>query len=164
MSGKAAQRVLADAPKRVRKIVAVTAVPALAMPFDPEGWKLFEGATHSLDNRQAIIAFSTGNRLSQAWVGNMARYSAQTSTLDAFAGYLRAWSKEEFIDDVKRRDVPVKAIVGQHDLALTEDVMRQTYLVHFPGAELEVLPNAGHYPMNETPVALATSIEAFLRK
>ncbi len=164
MSGKAAQRVLADAPRRVAKIVAVTAVPALAMPFDPDGWKLFEGATNSLDNRAAIIAFSTGNRLSKTWANHMARYSAQTSTLAAFAGYLQAWAKEHFIDDVKRRNVPIKAIVGQHDLALTEDVMRQTYLVHFPGAELEVMPNAGHYPMNETPIALATSIEAFLRK
>jgi pimeloyl-ACP methyl ester carboxylesterase len=41
-------------------------------------------------------------------------------------------------------------------------VMEQTWLVFFPGAELEVLPNAGHYPMFETPVALATSIEEFL--
>jgi pimeloyl-ACP methyl ester carboxylesterase len=41
-------------------------------------------------------------------------------------------------------------------------VMKQTWLVFFPGAELAVLSNAGHYPMFETPVALATSIEEFL--
>jgi pimeloyl-ACP methyl ester carboxylesterase len=41
-------------------------------------------------------------------------------------------------------------------------VMKQTWLVFFPGGKLEVFPNAGHYPMFETPVALATSIEEFL--
>jgi hypothetical protein len=41
-------------------------------------------------------------------------------------------------------------------------VMEQTYLAFFPNAELEVLANAGHYPMFETPVALATAMEEFL--
>jgi pimeloyl-ACP methyl ester carboxylesterase len=59
--------------------------------------------------------------------------------------------------------VPVKVIVGAHDGALTADVMTATYLAWYPNASLEVMANAGHYPMNETPVALATSIEAFLR-
>jgi len=60
--------------------------------------------------------------------------------------------------------VPVKVIVGAHDAALTVEAMRASYLAWFPNAELEVMENAGHYPMNETPVALATTIEAFLRK
>ncbi len=41
-------------------------------------------------------------------------------------------------------------------------VMEQTWLRFYPGAELEVLSNAGHYPMYETPAALAASIEEFL--
>ena len=53
-------------------------------------------------------------------------------------------------------------IVGENDPALSAEVMEQTWLVYFPEAELAVLPNAGHYPMFETPVALATSIEGFL--
>jgi pimeloyl-ACP methyl ester carboxylesterase len=56
----------------------------------------------------------------------------------------------------------VKVIVGEHDPALSAAVMEQTWLAFYPNAELEVLANAGHYPMFETPVALATSIEEFL--
>jgi pimeloyl-ACP methyl ester carboxylesterase len=48
-----------------------------------------------------------------------------------------------------------------HDPALSAQVMEQTYLA-LPNAELEVLANAGHYPMFETPVALATAMEEFL--
>jgi pimeloyl-ACP methyl ester carboxylesterase len=52
---------------------------------------------------------------------------------------------------------------GAHDPGLNAAFMQQTWLRWYPNARLEVIPNAGHYPMNETPVALATSMEAFLR-
>ena len=164
MGGMAAQRVLADAPRRVKKLVAVTPVPASGVPFDGETWKLFDGAARSLDNRRGIIDFSTGGRLSKAWIDRMARYSAETATIEAFAAYLQAWAKTDFSEEIKGRTIPLKVIVGAHDQALPAEVMQATYLAWYPNAELEVMANAGHYPMNETPVALATSIEAFLRK
>lgn len=34
----------------------------------------------------------------------------------------------------------------------------------FPNAELHVMSNAGHYPMQETPIQFATVIDNFLRK
>ena len=40
--------------------------------------------------------------------------------------------------------------------------MRATYFANLQGADLVVLPNAGHYPMQEIPLALAAQIEAFL--
>jgi len=164
MGGMAVQRVLADAPKRVEKIVAVTPVPASGVPFDPESWKLFDGAARNLDNRRGIIDFSTGGRLSKAWIDRIARYSAETAAMEAFAAYLQAWAKTDFHAEIVGNPVPIKLIIGAHDQALTEDAMKATYLAWYPRAELEVMQNAGHYPMNETPVALATSIEAFLRR
>jgi pimeloyl-ACP methyl ester carboxylesterase len=164
MGGMAVQRVLADAPKRVEKLVAVTPVPASGVPFDADSWKLFDGAAKSLDNRRGIIDFSTGNRLSKAWIDRIARYSAETATVEAFAAYLQAWAKTDFHREIIGNPLPVKVIIGAHDLALTEETMKATYLAWYPEAELEIIANAGHYPMNETPVALATSIEAFLRR
>src|SRR5258708_31124846 len=53
MGGMAVQRVLADAPRRVRKIVAIAPVPASGVPFDPETWKPFDGAAKSPDHHRA---------------------------------------------------------------------------------------------------------------
>jgi esterase len=164
MGGKATQRLLIDAPVRIRRIVAITPSPACTVPFDPQGMTLFEGAARNLDNRRVIIDFSTGNRLSKAWVDRIARYSAETSNVEAFAGYFRAWQRTDFSAELKGWEVPLLVIPGEHDLAITPEDMQATYLAWNPAAEMEVMPNAGHYPMNETPVALATAIEAFLRK
>jgi esterase len=164
MGGMAVQRVLVEAPGRVHKLVAIAPVPASGVPFDAQGQALFAGAATSLDNRRAIIDFSTGNRLSKAWIDRIARYSWETAAVEAFAAYFQTWSKTDFSAAIKGNPVPVKVIVGAHDPAITPDVVRATYLASYPNAELEVMENAGHYPMNETPVALATSIEAFLRR
>lgn len=163
MGGKAIQRVLVDAPQRVRKLVAVAPVPAAAVPFDAATQALFDGAAQGMDNRRGIISFAVGNRLSKAWVDYMAQYSAQTSTREAFAAYFKTWSTDEFAAEVQGRETPIKVIIGQYDASLNEDVMRATYLAWYKNAELEIMANAGHYPMDETPLALATSIEAFLR-
>jgi pimeloyl-ACP methyl ester carboxylesterase len=164
MGGTAAQRVLADAPDRVRKLIGVAPVPATGVPFDEQTWGFFQSAVESLDSRRGILDFSTGGRLSKAWLDHMARHSEATSMREAFAGYLQAWAKTDFSAEIKGKPHPVKVIVGEHDPSLTADVMKGTYLAFYPNAELEVMANAGHYPTDETPVALATSIEAFLRK
>src|SRR5258706_2341795 len=162
MGGKSVQQVLADAPERVRKLVAVTPVPASGVPFDDEGWKLFSSAAGSRDARKGILNFSTGSRLSEAWLERMVQHSLENSTPQAFGAYLDAWAKGDFSSRIKGKPVPVLVIVGEHDPALNADAMRATYLQWYANARLEVMANAGHYPMDETPVALATAVEKFL--
>jgi pimeloyl-ACP methyl ester carboxylesterase len=163
MGGKFMQRVAVDAPGRIRRMVGVTPVPAAPVPFDEQGWALFSSAATTLPARRGIIDFTTGSRLSAAWLDHMAAASWANCTQEAFAAYLLAWAKTDFHQAVMGSEIPVKVIVGQNDGAITADAMRATYLAWYKHAELETMPNAGHYPMNETPVALATSIEAFLR-
>lgn len=164
MGGMAVQRVLVEAPGRVRGIVAVTPVPASGVPFDPETWKIFEGAPGNIENCRTLTNFSTGGRHSQAWVEEIARNPLDNATREAFASYLQSWAKSDFSADVNGRPTPIKVIVGEYDSALTPEFMKATYLRWYPNSELEVIPNAGHYPMDETPIALATSVEGFLRK
>jgi pimeloyl-ACP methyl ester carboxylesterase len=44
------------------------------------------------------------------------------------------------------------------------DHVRTSWLLTYPHARVDVLANAGHYPMWETPVALLTSIEKALAR
>jgi pimeloyl-ACP methyl ester carboxylesterase len=164
MSGQAIQHVLVQAPGRVRRLVALNPVPATGMPMDSDSWALFSGAAANRDNRFAIINFTTGGRLPAAFVDHIVQHSLDNSSVDAFAAYLQSWAKDDFADRVKGNPAAVKVIVGEHDPALSASLMEQTWLRFYPGAELEVVPNAGHYPMFETPAALAASVEEFLER
>ena len=165
MCAKFAHRMLLQAPDRVRALVGLNPVPAGATPFDEQGWALFSGAPENPGNRAAIIDFTTGNKLTKTFINRVVQNSLDNSTVKAFAAYLQAWAKSDFSAQAKvDTDTPVKLIVGVNDPAMSADVMEQTWRVFFPNAELTILPDAGHYPMFESPVSLATSIEEFLRR
>jgi pimeloyl-ACP methyl ester carboxylesterase len=163
MGGKASHQVLLQAPDRVRKLIGVNPVPATSVPMDELGWALFSGAAAQAGNRAAIIDFTTGNRLTKTFVDRVVRHSLDHSSATAFGAYLPSWATDDFSSSLKPdHGTPVKVIVGETDPALSAAVMEQTWLAFFPEAELTVLANAGHYPMFETPVALAICIEEFL--
>ncbi len=162
MGGSAMQRVLLDAGDRVTGLIGVSPVPATGVPFDERSWELFSGAAEKREARYAIIDLTTGGRLSGTWIDRMVQASLDGSDPEAFGAYLRAWADTDFAAEVQGHQVPVRVLVGEHDPALGAPVMEQTFLRHYPNASLAVLPNAGHYAMFETPVALLTEVERFL--
>jgi pimeloyl-ACP methyl ester carboxylesterase len=163
MGGKVAHQVLLQAPQRVRRLVGVNPVPAAEVPMDEQTWGLFDGAADEPANRAAIIDFTTGGRLTKSFIDQVVRHSLENCTAQAFGAYLLSWAKSDFSSEASDDlSVPVKVIVGETDPAMSAAVMEQTWLSYFPGAELEILPSAGHYPMFEVPVVLATSVESFL--
>ena len=163
MGAKIAHQALLQAPDRVQRLVGLNSVPATEVPFDDQGWALFDGAAASAGNRAAIIDFTTGNKLTKTFINQVVQHLLDNSSVEAFAAYLPAWAKSDFTAQAKvDTATPVKLIVGVNDPTLSADVMEQTWRVFFPEAELTILPDAGHYPMFESPVSLATSIEEFL--
>lgn len=161
MGAMAAEKVAVMAPERVRALVQVTPVPCGGLPFDAEKRALFERAADHVAARRTIIDRSTGGRLPAAWIEWKAAYSAACSSAQAFGAYFRAWADTDFSDEIAGTH-PVKVLIGEHDPAFDMALMARTYLRRYPLATVDVLPNAGHYPMNETPLALVTAMEAFL--
>lgn len=163
MGGMAIQRVLVEAPPRVEKLVALTPVPANGYPFDARGYEVFVAATHDAEVRRRIFAKHTGNRLTPVWIEQMVRDSFAQSKQEVLSSYLASWARSDFSERIKGNPVPILVIIGEHDPAINEALVGETFLAWYPNVEFEIMTNAGHYPMFETPVTLATSVERFLR-
>ncbi len=164
MSGVAIQHILTMAPQRIRRLVGVAPVPASGLPLGETEWALFTSAATSPARRAMIVNYATGNRLPAAFTDAIVKHSLDNSTVAAFGGYLRSWARADLLAKVKGSEIPVKVITGEYDPTQPAEFMEQAWLQVYPNSELEVMRGTGHYPMFETPVALAVSIEEFLAR
>lgn len=164
MGGLAIQQVMVDARDRVKSAVALTPVPPGGLRLPPEQRQLFEAAIVSDEARRAILDFSTGGRLPDAWLNWMVERCGQLTTREAFGGYLEAFADTDLLAEAAGINTPLLVAVGQHDAALTADLMASTFLKCYPNSRLEVIANSGHYPMQEAPLYTIKLVEDFLRE
>jgi pimeloyl-ACP methyl ester carboxylesterase len=162
MGGKAAQLATALAGERIRRLVGISPVPTSGAGFDAATARHFARAADDPAVRRAILDHSTGGWLPGRWLDEMVARSQARSTRDAFAGYLPSWSSDDQHELVAGSQVPALAIVGARDPDLNAEVMRQTWMRSFKRSELRVLADAGHYAMDEAPLALVSIMERFL--
>lgn len=164
MGGMVAQKTATLAPERVTAVAAITPVPASGYPMDADNTALFQGAIESDENRKTILNFTTGMRLSEGWLNNMTKASKETTTPEAYSGYLNAWANTDFSSEVKGLKMPFMVAVGEHDLAINLDMVKSTYGAWLENCEFATLPNAGHYPMQESPAYMVKLVEDFFHK
>ena len=93
--------------------------------------------------------------------------SSTGSSEEALKGYFRMWLGTDFSEEVKRARVetPLRLIGGRQDLpGFQEEKYRSTSGAWYPNLEMHFIDDSGHYPMQETPVYLATLLEEILRQ
>jgi pimeloyl-ACP methyl ester carboxylesterase len=162
MSGKAAQKIAIDGGKRVKSVVAITPVPAIALPFDDDTFNFFASACDKDEAALGIIGQSTGNRLSPIWVSRTLERARQTARAEAFRNYMRSFIRDDLSAGADTVSAPMLFLAGEHDGGVQPDMLKAVIPGLFPHATIEVIPNCGHYPMDEAPVHLVTRMEAFM--
>ncbi len=169
MTGMVVQRMAVDDWKsgtnRLKSVNAITPVSADGYPAD-EGTKQFLwGLIHQREMSEMGFAMLTGQRLLPAWGRNKTTRHFQTSTEEAVKGYYKMWLQTDFSEDARQAKVgtPLQVIGGRQDLpGFQEEHLRKTFGAWYPEVSFEFITDAGHYPMHETPVYLATLIEKFI--
>jgi 3-oxoadipate enol-lactonase len=93
------------------------------------------------------------------------RRRAGTGPRQRRKAYLEMWSQANFASEVRGLPTPYLILTGEHDIeSLRATAMKDTFLAMHPDAELKVIPNTGHYPMQECPPFFATVVEEFLTR
>ena len=162
MGGKAALRTATLAANRIQRICAITPVWAGKAPLDADTLGFFRSAAEQLDARQAIVHTSTGGRLPSYWSKSVATLSTKTSTARAFADYLESWALDDFDQEAAKLTNETLVVAGGLDGGVPEQFIRDTWLKRLSHVRMALLPESGHYPMDECPLILAATVSAFL--
>jgi 3-oxoadipate enol-lactonase len=163
MTGMITQRIAADAPSRVTSAIAVCPVSAAGNRLSPEAMAFFASTVEDDDALRKLFKFVSGG-LSDGWADRKVQQSRDTVAPACRMKYLEMLVTANFVNDIDGLETPYLIVIGDKDPGLDSEAMKRTFLAWHPNAELHVIPNCGHYPMQECPPYFATVIEGFLKR
>jgi 3-oxoadipate enol-lactonase len=164
MSTMVAQQVAASAPERVSAMALLTPVPPTGLRAPAEAVAFLERMAMDETVRAETFAKQGGGRHAPAWTAFKLRRWREAARPEASRAYVAMFAATA-VEGRARGDLPVLAVVGEHDAEhFREPAVRAWAEAAYQGlADVVTCANAGHYPMQETPVALASALDRFLR-
>ncbi len=162
MSGMVAQKAsLLDYENRILKSILITPVSSAGVPVNEENLNFFKSIVHNHEVAKMAFGIFTSNTLSENWGDLRAKRHVEVTDEKAQLGYLKMWTQENFIDKMKGNNKPFLIISGKNDFPKFNLENQKIAFLDFDNVSFLEIENAGHFPMQETPVLLATEIEKF---
>ncbi|HEX2048584.1 MAG TPA: alpha/beta hydrolase [Acidimicrobiales bacterium] len=176
MGGAVAQLIALERPERLTGMVLASTfhgpVPGVTMELVELGrWVVREAgmaglaqalAARRAENPASIAAFE---RLQDARPGyaEESRARLESTSPDMWMALApRFVDQHDRLDRLAGLDVPTAVVVGELDSTMLDDCVRLAATI--PGAELTVIPAAGHVPQLENPEAWEAALVAFLER
>jgi 3-oxoadipate enol-lactonase len=159
MSGLIAQNIALQAPSRIQGVTLFSPVPPTGFHADDAAMRALNAVVDEDEAAARAISARTSNRYGSGWMQRKLRIARSAATLDAMRGYLRMFTTP-VITDPGRLTAPLHVVSGAQDIAFyRNDSFRSAFAAAYPHATFEIIDDAGHYTMLETPVRVASIIE-----
>jgi 3-oxoadipate enol-lactonase len=159
MSGLIAQEIALQAPSRIQSVTLFSPVPPTGFHADDAAMRALNAVIDDDEAASRAINARTSNRYGSGWMQRKLGIARGAATPDAMRGYLKMFTTSA-ITNPGRLAAPLHVVSGAQDIPFYRDeTFRGAFAAAYPHASFEIIDDAGHYTMLETPVRVASIIE-----
>jgi 3-oxoadipate enol-lactonase len=159
MSGLVAQEIALQAPSRIQSVTLFSPVPPTGFHADDAAMRTLNAVIDEDEAASRAINSRTSNRYGSGWMQRKLGIARGAATPDAMRGYLRMFTTSA-ITNPSRLTMPLHVVSGAQDIPFyRNETFHAAFAAAYPHATFEIIDDAGHYTMLETPVRVASIIE-----
>jgi 3-oxoadipate enol-lactonase len=160
MSGLVAQKIALAGASRIQSVTLFSPVPPTGFHADEAAMKSLNAVIEDDEAAARAITARTSNRYGTGWLQRKLKIARDAGTLDAMRGYLKMFTSSSITDDTRGLTAPMHVVNGAQDISFYRgDTSHNAFVAAYPRATFEMIEDAGHYSMLETPVRVASIIE-----
>lgn len=160
MSGLVAQQIALAAAARIQSVTLFSPVPPTGFHADEAAMKALNAVIDDDEAAGRAITARTSSRYGTGWLQRKLKIARDAATLDAMRGYLRMFTSSSIAGDTHGLSVPMHVVNGAQDIPFYRgEASHGAFAAAYPQATFEMIDDAGHYSMLETPVRVASIIE-----
>lgn len=136
-------------------------VSAAGFPADEDTLAFFKSIIQNHEVASMAYGVFTSNRLSDNWKNNRAKRHVEITDSTAQLEYINMWTTENFLDEMENVSKKFLVLAAHYDHPQFKLNVQKEVFSNFKDVDFIEIENAGHFPMQETPVFLISSIEDF---
>ena len=158
-----AQKIAIEYQSLVKKMVVISPIPASGLKKGEETVTfLEEAALHNTEGALECVQILTNRRYSPYITHKFVTKWQETSCQEARLAYLHLLMNNSFINQARGLSTPILAIFGEHDIENDQNTSQKTLSLLYPNLQIHTCKNVGHFPLQESPMQLASWISTFL--